>query len=216
MPGFRIITLDGPAASGKGTLAKRLSAHLGYFYLDTGAIYRLVGLRVLKAGIIPENNEAAVAEIAARLADDFTPDMLDDPQLKSDEAGQMASRCGALPAMRKAIEGLQRDLAHNPPGGEPGSVLDGRDTGTAICPDAAVKIFITAETDIRAERRYKELKERGLNTSYDAVLADMQDRDKRDSDRAFRPLKPAEDAVIVDTTKMTPDEAFTAVLKAVQ
>lgn len=215
IPDFKVITLDGPAASGKGTLAKRLAQHLDYFYLDTGAIYRLVGLKVLKAGIEPENNEAVVAEIAASIAENFVPSLLNDPELKSDHAGQMASRCGALPSMRQAIEKLQRDLAGHPPTKQNGSVLDGRDTGTVICPDAAVKIFITAETDIRAERRYKELQSRGLNTSFDAVLNDMQERDKRDSDRSFRPLKPAEDAVIIDTTKMTQDEAFSAVLQAV-
>lgn len=212
----KIITLDGPAASGKGTLAKRLAKELGYFYLDTGAIYRLVGLQVLNNGIVPEDNEDAVTTIAAALAGNFSTSLLDNPALKSDQVGQMASRCAALPTMRQALENLQRDLAQNPPDGAKGSILDGRDTGTVICPDADIKIFITADTDIRAERRYKELQSRGLNTSFDAVLHDMQERDKRDSDRSFRPLKPAEDAIIIDTGKMTPDEAFAAVLAVIK
>ena len=212
----KIITLDGPAASGKGTLAKRLAGELGYFYLDTGAIYRLVGLKVLNGGIIPEDNEEEVTKIASDLVDHFSTSLLDDTALKSDQVGQMASRCAALPSVRQTLENLQRDLAKNPPDGAKGSILDGRDTGTVICPDADIKIFITADTDIRAERRYKELQSRGLNTSFDAVLNDMQERDKRDSDRSFRPLKPAEDAVIIDTGKMTPDEAFAAVLAVIR
>jgi len=216
MSGFKIITLDGPAASGKGTLARRLADELGYFYLDTGAIYRLVGLKVLNAGLEPEESEQQIAGIATELANNFSISLLDDPALKFDQVGQMASRCAALPSMRESIAELQRNLAKTPPNGARGSVLDGRDTGTAICPDADIKIFVTADTDIRAERRYKELQACGLNTSFDAVLNDMQERDRRDSDRAFRPLKPADGAIIIDTGKMTPDEALAAVLAAVR
>lgn len=212
---IRIITIDGPAASGKGTLARRLARHLGYFYLDTGAIYRLIGLAARKHGIEPETNPEAVAKIALDMAQNFSVEMLENPELKSDIAGQMASRSGALSLVRAAVLDLQRSLAANPPSGEAGSVLDGRDCGTVICPQADRKIYITADVEVRASRRFTELQGNGDQTPYTDVLADMKARDDRDMNRAAAPLKPAIDAVILDTSVMDADQAFDAVLKIV-
>lgn len=208
-----VITIDGPSASGKGTLARRLADHLGYFYLDTGAIYRLVGLHVMDQSVIPEEDESAVVEIANTLASDFDSAMINDPRLKRDDVGQMASRCAALPQVREALESLQRTLANTPPNGAAGSVLDGRDCGTVICPLAQRKFFITANTEVRARRRYDELVSRGLEPDYNDVLSDMELRDKRDTERAFRPLKPAVDAIIIDTSDLDSHEVLHTVLE---
>lgn len=212
MNGTYIITVDGPAASGKGTLAKRMADQLGYFYLDTGALYRLVGLAAHEKGIVPEDYEEDVASLASELSDTYEPMMMLNPRLKRDDIGQMASRCAALPKVRQALEELQRTLANTPPNDAVGSVLDGRDCGTVICPDADRKFFVTASTDIRAKRRHDELVKNGLNIDFDAVLQDMEIRDKRDTERAFRPLKPADDAIIIDTSDMTADQALDVVL----
>lgn len=215
MSDTRIITIDGPAASGKGTLARRLAAHLGYFYFDTGAMYRLVGLRLINAAIEPETSLGETVKITTDIADGFKADQLANPDLKRDDVGQMASRAAVLPDVRAAVMNVQRSLASNPPSGEKGSVMDGRDCGTVICPAAAIKLFITADTAIRARRRFEELKERGIDTPYEEVLADMRLRDDRDTNRAVAPLKPAEDAVIIDTSAMNADEAYQAVLTAI-
>jgi cytidylate kinase len=207
-----IITIDGPAASGKGTLARRLAAHLNYFYLDTGKIYRLVGLRVEELGIIPEDNLHAVVQLAKDLAHHFTLDMLENPELKSDEAGQMASRCSQYPEVRSAVLDLQRSLANNPPMGLKGAVLDGRDCGTVICPNATHKFFIIADVEMRAKRRYEELQNLGEITNFEDVLSDMRARDNRDMNRVTAPLKPADDAMTIDTSKMNVDKVFEKVL----
>lgn len=212
MERIHIITVDGPSASGKGTLAKRLADHLGYFYLDTGALYRLVGLKALENGLDPETQEEAVAAIADELSSTYEPALMVNPRLKRDDVGQMASRSAALPMVRQALEDLQRTLAHNPPNGAMGSVLDGRDCGTVICPEADHKFFVTASTEIRAKRRYDELVQHDADINFDTILADMQARDKRDTERAFRPLKPADDSVVIDTTDMTIEEALHAIL----
>lgn len=209
----KIITIDGPAASGKGTLARRLADHLNYFYLDTGKIYRLVGLEVNDLNIIPEDNPDVVAKIAEGLSDRFDLNMMNNPDLKSDIAGQMASRTSQFPQVRQAVLDLQRALANTPPDGFDGAVLDGRDCGTVICPDANHKFFIVADTETRAKRRYEELKSNGDIASYDDVLTEMRVRDDRDTNRTTAPLKPADDAVIIDTSSMSADDAFDAVLK---
>lgn len=209
----KIITIDGPAASGKGTLARRLAEHLNYFYLDTGKIYRLVGLETHNLGITPEDNPDAVAKIAAHLARDFDLDAMNNPELKSDLAGQMASRTSQFPQVRTAVLDLQRALAQTPPTGFDGAVLDGRDCGTVICPDANHKFFIVADTETRAKRRFDELKSNGDDTKYDDVLSDMRTRDDRDTNRATAPLKPADDAMTIDTSTMNADDAFETVLK---
>ncbi len=203
-----IIAIDGPSASGKGTIAKRLAAHFGFAHLDTGLLYRAVGLAVLKAGGDPSNAEAATK--AAQVLDYGS---LGDPALRDDAAAVAASKVGPIPGVRAALLQFQRDFCAHPPGGRPGAVLDGRDIGTIIAPQAPIKIYVTASTEARAQRRFKELQGRGESVTYAAVLTDMQARDARDAERALAPAKPAPDAVILDTTQMTADEVFVAALK---
>lgn len=178
-----IIAIDGPAASGKGTIARAIAAHFGFHHLDTGLLYRATGA---KGGDPVE---------AART---LTPEDLSRPDLRSDEAGQAASRVAAIPAVRAALVDYQRRFAAQ----EPGAVLDGRDIGTVICPDAAVKLYVTASDRARAIRRAAE-----LGADADAVLEQLRERDRRDSERAAAPLKPAPDAVLLDTTGLSIHEA---------
>ena len=206
-----VIAIDGPAASGKGTLAKRLARHLGFAHLDTGKIYRAVGLAVLRAGADP--SDPAAAETAARA---LQPDALEDPELGGDQAAAAASQVAALPGVRQALLAFQRQFAQHPPNAAPGAVLDGRDVGTVVCPDAQVKLFVTASPEIRAERRHKELLSRGEPSIYARVLQEIQERDARDSGRAAAPLRQAEDAFPLDTSAMGPDAAFEAALAFVE
>ena len=194
-----IIALDGPAASGKGTLGRRLAAHFGLRYLDTGLLYRATGMVVLGAGGDPSDPQAATA--AARA---LTPDLLRDPALRHDEAAQAGSKVAVIPEVRTALLDFQRDFAHQ----VPGAVLDGRDIGTVVCPDADAKIFVTASIEIRAERRFKELQERGLPVIYRAVLQDLVQRDERDSKRSVAPLQRSADALLLDTSDLDADQAF--------
>jgi cytidylate kinase len=193
--GRLVIAVDGPSASGKGTLAKRLAVHFRLPHLDTGLLYRAVGWKALQTGLAP-------AEVAARLA----PDDLADPSLRTDEAGQQASKVGAIPEVRANLLKFQKEFASQPPG----AVLDGRDIGTVICPGAPVKLFVTASPEARAERRYQELRARGGDTIKPRVLAEMAERDRRDSERAAAPLKAAPDAYHLDTSDMDADAAFAA------
>ncbi|MGQ0674561.1 MAG: (d)CMP kinase [Rhodospirillales bacterium] len=202
-----VIAVDGPAASGKGTLARRLARHFGFAHLDSGRLYRAVALRCLRAGIEAEDEPAAAAE-----AERLTPDDLADPAVRSEEASAMASRVAALPLVRRALVDYQRGFAAKPPGGAGGAVIDGRDIGTVICPDAAVKLFITASVEERADRRYKELLGQGATAIYAAVLRDLRDRDARDTTRTVAPLVQAKDAFLLDTTFMDADAAFAAAL----
>jgi CMP/dCMP kinase len=192
-----VIAVDGPSASGKGTLAKRLAVHFRLPHLDTGLLYRAVGLKALQTGEAP-------AEVAARL----TPADLDDPVPRSDEAGQQASKVGAIPEVRANLLKFQKEFSSQPSG----AVLDGRDIGTVICPGAPVKLFVTASPEARAERRYQELRARGVDTIKPRVLAEMAERDRRDSERAAAPLKAAPDAYHLDTSDMDADAAFAAAL----
>lgn len=203
-----IIAIDGPAASGKGTLAKRIAEHFGFAYLDTGLLYRAVGLEVLRRGKDPADPKAA--EAAARTV---VLSRLDDPALKSDEVGSAASQVAAIPGVRAALLALQRRFAHSPPGGEKGAVLDGRDIGTVICPDAEVKLFVTASPEVRAERRHKELLARGVDSIYARVLKELSERDARDSVRLVAPLRPAPDALLLDTSGLDADQAFAAAVE---
>ncbi len=195
-----IIAIDGPAASGKGTLARRLAARLGYAHLDTGALYRAVALRLLRAGADPW--DAGAAETAARALD---PALLDDPGLRVEDVGRAASILSAHPGVRAALLAFQRQFALHPPDDAPGAVLDGRDIGTVVCPDADIKFFITADLDERARRRHAELQASGIDCALDAIRADLAERDRRDSKRAAAPLKAASDAVLLDTTKLDID-----------
>lgn len=206
-----VIAIDGPAAAGKGTLARRLANELGLAYLDTGSIYRAVGVSVLKAGQDPADPAAAAAAAQA-----LTPDSLSllqqDPLLRSEDGGKAASLVAAQPAVRQALLDFQRAFASTPPGGARGAVLDGRDIGTVVCPDARVKLFVTASVEERARRRVKELRERGETVIESVVLQDMKDRDERDQARAVAPLRPADDALVLDTSALDADAAFAAVL----
>jgi cytidylate kinase len=206
-----IIALDGPAASGKGTLAKRLAKHFGFAHLDTGKLYRAVGLAVLRAGEDPED-----ADSAGRAAAALTPSDLDNPALAGDDAAVAASKVAAIPAVRDALLSFQRRFAESPPDGAAGAVIDGRDIGTVVCPEAPAKLFVTAGLEIRAERRHKELLGRGETSIYARVLQDLTERDERDSNRAVSPLLAADDAKVLDTSTLDPDAAFAAALAYVE
>jgi cytidylate kinase len=196
-----IIAIDGPAASGKGTLAKRVAAHFGYACLDTGLLYRAVA-RDLRAAKQPLDDVAA-AEWAARSLD---PASLDDASLRHPGVGEAASVVAKIPEVRAALLAVQRDFAAQ----EPGAVLDGRDIGTVVCPDADVKLFIKAQVEIRARRRYEELKKRGEPVTYERVLETIKARDARDSGRADAPMAIAPDALLLDTTNLDIEAAFDA------
>jgi CMP/dCMP kinase len=201
-----IIAIDGPAAAGKGTLARRLAAELGFDYLDTGLIYRAVGMKLARAGLDP-----ADVALAERAAQDLSPTDLAATDLRIDEAAQAASKVASIPGVRAALLDFQRRFAAHPPGGK-GAVLDGRDIGTVVCPQAGVKLFVTASVEKRAERRLKELQEKGLGAIYGTVLADMRERDERDTNRAVAPLVPAQDAAVLDTSDLDADQAFAAAI----
>jgi cytidylate kinase len=205
-----VIAIDGPAAAGKGTLARRLAAELGFDYLDTGLIYRAVGMAVARAGGDPA--EVATAEAAA---DALVPDDLAAADLRTDAAAQAASKVAAIPGVRARLLDFQRRFAAAPPQGK-GAVLDGRDIGTVVCPAAQVKLFVTASLEKRAERRLKELQAAGQAVIHNAVLADMKERDERDRSRAVAPLVPAEDAVVLDTSDLDADQAFARALALVR
>ena len=202
-----IITVDGPAASGKGTLARKLAAHYGLPHLDTGLLYRGVGLLMLEG-----NHALDDATAAARIAEALDLSKIDHEKLRSDRIGEAASRVAAMPGVRAALLKMQQDFARQPGG----AVLDGRDTGTVIAPHADVKIFVTASPEVRAKRRHIELAARRQPTEYCEVIADIKKRDERDSGRSIAPLKPAPDAVLLDTTDMDIEAAFRAALSIVE
>jgi cytidylate kinase len=202
-----IIAIDGPAASGKGTLGKRLAAHYGLRHLDTGLIYRAVARALLDAGRKPDDVAAAVA--AAKALD---PKRFDEVALKDQPIGEAASVVSAIPELRAALVDFQREFATKPPG----AVLDGRDIGTVICPDADVKIFVTAAPEMRARRRAAEYRVQGRAIEEAAVLADIVKRDKRDQNRAVAPLKQAQDAHLLDTTHLDIDAAIRAAIDIVE
>jgi CMP/dCMP kinase len=199
-----IIAVDGPAGAGKGTLARRLAAHYGFAHLDTGLLYRAVARRVLDAKRDPHDAAAAEREALA-----LTPGELADPALRTEMAGEVASIVSAHPGVRAALLEFQRRFARNPPGGAAGAVLDGRDIGTVVCPEPDVlKLFVTASTEERAQRRFRELLERGESPIYARVLEDMMRRDARDANRSVAPTRAARDAFDLDTTGLDPDTVF--------
>ncbi len=197
-----IIAIDGPAASGKGTLSRGLAAALNFAHMDTGALYRAVGFEVLQVGGDPERENDALKGVA-RLQEKLKESKpLDNPDLRLDEVGSAASKVAAIQEVRDALVDVQRDFARSPGAGWNGAILDGRDIGTVICPDAGLKLYITADDAVRAERRMKELQLKGLDVTYKAVLEDMRARDARDTAREAAPLKPAADAVIIDSSDL--------------
>ena len=202
-----LIAIDGPAAAGKGTLAQSLATQLDLPYLDTGLLYRAIGKLMQIAGLDLDDAQAATA-VAERLA----PEDLRRTDLRGREAGELASRVAIHPGVRAALVAFQRDFAH----GLRGAVLDGRDIGTVICPDADVKLYVTASPEVRARRRTDELLAKGRAVDYEAILAEVKARDERDSGRAEAPLKPADDAVVIDTSALGPGEVLAKALSVVE
>lgn len=200
-----VIAVDGPAASGKGTLARRLATHYGFAYLDTGSLYRAVGQAVRSGGGDPADKAAALAA-----ANELDISRIDEQAIRTAEAGEAASLVAVMPEVRAAILHFQRDFAARPPGGEPGAVLDGRDIGTVVCPAAQAKLFVTARPEIRARRRWLELKNSGSTVTEAQVLDDIVERDRRDAERAASPMKPAPDAHLLDTSDLSIEAAFGA------
>ena len=206
-----IIALDGPSAAGKGTLARRLASHYRLALLDTGLIYRAVAARVLASSGAGNERDRAIDAAAS-----LKPEDLQLPGLREEGVGAMASKVAAIPEVRLNLVEFQRRFAKNPPGEAKGAILDGRDIGTVICPDADVKIFLTASPEARAERRFQELQAAGGDTIKTRVLADMRERDARDSARSAAPLVPAADAFQLDTTALGADQVFDRVVAHIE
>ena len=202
------IAIDGPAASGKGTLSRRLAARLGLAHLDTGLTYRAVADALVRAGAPLDDERRAVAAAAA-----LDLGAMDRERLADHAIGEAASRVAVMPRLREALVAAQRRFAAHPPAGLPGAVLDGRDIGTVVCPDAALKLYVTASAEERARRRWLEMQSRGDTEEEAAVLADIRRRDARDTEREDSPLRPAQDAHVIDTTTMSIDDAFAEALR---
>ena len=202
-----VVAIDGPAASGKGTLSRRLADKLKVPFLDTGAIYRAVGLKMVYAGKDPKNKKAAIEAAKAITINDLT-----NPRIRQESVGNAASIISSYPEVREILLQFQRDFAAN----EKGAVLDGRDIGTVVCPQADIKIFMTASMETRAKRRYRELNGEGIEVSYKSVLDDLHERDERDSKRKTAPLKAAKGAVVIDTTNLSAEEVFNKVWELVE
>lgn len=201
-----IIAIDGPAGAGKSTLAKRLAAHYGLFFLDTGLLYRAVARVLMDLGEAPDSEEAAVAVSERLKLEDLDPE-----RLYGEGIGNRASIAAAIPAVRKALLPVQRRLAAE----GKGSVVAGRDIGSVVLPDADVKFYVTASLDVRVERRLRDLQERGESPTHDQVLAELIERDRRDEERAVAPLVVPEDAVKIDTSAMDIDVVLTCMIEAV-
>jgi len=207
-----VIAIDGPSASGKGTVAARVAEALGWHYLDSGALYRLVAFAAVRAGA-PLDDEDAVARLARTLPVEFREGRVllagteVGDEIRTEEMSAAASRVAALPAVRSALLALQQDIAR-----PPGLVAEGRDMGTVVFPSAQVKVFLTASAEARAERRYKQLIDKGLGANMATLLRDIRERDARDTQRSAAPLKQAPDATVIDTTGMTVDDAVAQVL----
>ena len=201
-----IIAVDGPTASGKGTIAKALAAHFGLPHLDTGLLYRAVGRQVFLDGCDPDDAGDALA------ATGFPDTLLGDPELRDEQTGGLASRVSVHPAVRQALFDRQRSFATR----DTGAVLDGRDIGTVIAPEAQAKLFVTASVEARAQRRFLEMRERGAGVNLLEIQDDLRRRDERDRNRAVAPLVPAPDAMVIDTSDLDKDEAVAAAIEAVE
>ncbi len=205
-----VIAIDGPAASGKGSLAKKLAKHYNFDFLDTGALYRRVALKCIERSLEPDKTDSII-QISYDLAQNPLKSY-DDNELRTNEVGEMASKIAQIPDVRKNLDDLQRNFAKN---ARKGAVLDGRDIGTVICPNADVKLFITASIEKRAERRHKELLFRGINVTKPEVLAEMQERDTRDGERLDGHLAPGHNAHVIDTSDMTPEQVMDAAIEII-
>ncbi len=203
-----IIAIDGPAGAGKGTLARRIAQNYDLAYLDTGALYRAVGVQVLDAGGDPSDPETAT-----KAAKSLRQDLLDSPRLRTEDAGSAASKVAAIPTVRDALLNFQRNFAQTPPTPCKGAVLDGRDIGTVVCPNADLKLFVTASAEERARRRTIELRGKGEAAIHEHVLADIIARDERDRDRATAPMAQAKDAIVLDTTDLDADAVYDRVVQ---
>jgi CMP/dCMP kinase len=199
-----IIAVDGPAAAGKGTIAKALAQHLSYHHLDTGSLYRRVGLELLKS-----DGDIHDSKVATVIAQNLHSYAYLDYELRTEAVGAAASIVASIPEVRAALLEFQRSFAEQ----KPGAVLDGRDIGTVVCPNADVKLFVTASPEVRALRRRAELQASGADVSFEAVLQDIRQRDERDQNRAVAPLACAADAVIIDTSEMTAEQAIAAAIR---
>ena len=202
-----VVAIDGPAAAGKGTLAKRLADHLGLPYLDTGLLYRAIGKLAQVAGLDLDDSQAATA-VAERLA----PADLGRPDLRGREAGELASRVAVHPGVRAALVAFQRDFAAGPAG----AVLDGRDIGTVICPDADVKLYVTASAEVRARRRAAQLRSKGEQVDEQQLLAEIVQRDRDDRERAIAPLAAAADALCIDSTSLSAEAVVDLMVARIQ
>ena len=198
-----VIAIDGPAASGKGTLARRLAEHFGFAHLDTGALYRATAFLVLD-----QAGDPADPVVAARAAGLVQPRLLLDPRLRGEAVSAAASVVAAIPIVRQILLDLQRNFAAHPPKPAKGAILDGRDIGSVVCPAAEVKLFVTASAEERARRRAEELRQQGTAAIFEDVLQDLKERDARDSGRRIAPLTEAPDAIVVDTTALDADAVF--------
>lgn len=212
-----VIAIDGPAASGKGTLGLRLADALNYAYMDTGALYRAVAFQVITSGLSPrDRNDArdAAQILLKKIERSVSPnDILGDSALRDDEIGQAASIVAAYGDVREILKDIQRRFAKNPGARVNGAILDGRDIGTVICPDADLKFFITADDGVRAKRRLKELQSKGITVTYGDVLEDLRARDARDASRKDAPMVAADDAITIDTSDLDADESFKKVFE---
>jgi cytidylate kinase len=206
-----VIAIDGPAASGKGTLAERLALHFGYPHLESGRLYRAVAAKLLDAGETEANPSVAIP-----ISQQLVESDLDHPNLYGEQTGLMASKVAAISGVRDALLHFQRDFAAKPPSDAAGVVIDGRDIGTVICPNARHKLFITARPEIRAERRLKQLRQRGVEAIHSRVLQDILERDAMDTRRTKSPLRRAPDAHLLDTSELDADQAFAAALKLIE
>lgn len=205
-----VIAIDGPTASGKGTLARRLAEHFGFAHLDTGALYRATAFLVLE-----QAGDPADPLTAARAAGLVYPRLLSDPRLRGEAVSAAASVVAALPDVRRALLGLQRNFAAHPPKVAKGAILEGRDIGSVVCPDAQIKLFVTASTEERAQRRVEELRQHGVAAILEDVLRDLKERDARDIERRAAPLIAVPDATVIDTTTLDADAVFERVSKLI-
>ncbi len=211
----KVIAVDGPAAAGKGTLARRLADQFGYAHLDTGKLYRAVALDLIAKGMSLEDMDQATAAARTLTPDRLADGLLGASDLTREDVGEGASIIARFQPVRDALFTLQRDFATHPPKGAGGAVLDGRDIGTVICPEAAVKFFITASPEARADRRYKELLDRGEASIHAQILEDIVARDRRDATRAVAPTRAADDAIEIDTSDLDADAVYAAALAVI-